>query len=405
MEERDIRDALEKGRIIPYFQPQYDAITGKLKGAEALARIVTEDGRIVPPCEFIPEAEKSDLICDIDWTILEASCAFLQKRIMSRAKTVRISSNFSRRHLGEYSFLQRLKDTVDKYAIPHKLIVVEITESFLAGSEYDVVRFVSDIRNEDFGVAIDDFGSGLSSLSFMKDVDANTLKIDRSLLSGNCQSEKERTVLESIFMFAQRLRMATVAEGVETEEQLGFLRTCGCSQIQGFIFNKPMPESEFSVLCSTGEYGDNWIDPGDVLKIQAQSTTTELLVQAVFRKFPLIIYANLTRNSYYMLTYAEFTAQTCSASGAFDDLIAHGASTIHEEDRAEFARVFSRQNLFAEYEKGNTEVRLVSRQRGDDGIYRRVETTDYFVKSESSDDLLVVSLNQNLEEIAAETDD
>ena len=390
-----IEEAISAGEIRPYFQPQYDSVTGKLISAEALARWIKPDGSLISPAEFIPCAEKTDLITKIDWAILESVCKFQKKRRDEKHRCVPVAVNFSRRHIAEPDFCQRLCSIVDSYDLPHELIEVELTESALMRDSDAIISLVSNIRDEGFNVAIDDFGSGLSSLSLVKDISANVLKIDRSLLSGNCENEKERIVLESIFDFAHRLKLTTIAEGVETREQLGFLRTCDCRLIQGFIFAKPMPETEFGIACSQ-RYINDYNE--DILVTQPHTSAFNLLMEAVFTKFPLVIMSNLTRNSYYMMAYDNFTATSCPSTGIFDELITHGTETMHPEDRELFSSTFSIDNLMAAYKRGDKFVRIVTRQRGDDGVYRKVETTDFFVKNPSVEDVLVVTLCQNIDQ-------
>lgn len=384
---------VRNNELIVYYQPQYDALTNKLVSAEALVRRKLPDGSVALPGSFIPAAEETDLIMEIDWNVLEQVCRFLKKRIDSGRRYVPVAVNFSRRHIGETDFLEKLCRTVDGHGIPRNLIEVEITESAMMDGAYDIVAFVDSIRKESFSVAIDDFGSGFSSLSLVKDISANILKIDRSLLSGNCENEKERIVLESIFDFAHRLKLTTIAEGVETREQLGFLRTCGCQLIQGFLFAKPMPEDAFGEACSQRILNE---ESEDILVSQAPASVTTLLMEAVFMKYPLVIMANLTRNSFYMMAYENFSARTCPSTGVFDELIVHGTSTMHPDDRELFSTTFSRTNLLAAYERGEKFVKVVTRQLGDDGVYRPVETTDFFVKNPSVDDVLVITLCQNL---------
>lgn len=385
--------AVRNNELTVYYQPQYDAVTNKLVSAEALVRRKLPDGSIALPGSFIPAAEETDLIMEIDWNVLEQVCRFLKRRIDSGRRYVPVAVNFSRRHISETGFLEKLCRTVDGYGIPRNLIEVEITESAMMDGAYDIVAFVDSIRKESFSVAIDDFGSGFSSLSLVKDISANILKIDRSLLSGNCENEKERIVLESIFDFAHRLKLTTIAEGVETREQLGFLRTCGCQLIQGFLFAKPMPEDAFGEACSQRVLNE---ESEDILVSQAPASVTSLLMEAVFTKYPLVIMANLTRNSFYMMAYENFSARTCPSTGVFDELIVHGTSTMHPDDQELFSTTFSRANLLAAYERGEKFVKVVTRQLGDDGVYRPVETTDFFVKNPSVDDVLVITLCQNL---------
>lgn len=389
-----IEEALENCEFKAFYQPQYDSVTGRLVSAEALARWIKPDGKLVPPAEFIPVAEKTDLILKIDWYILNEVCKFIKKRKDENHRCVAIAVNFSRKHIAESDFKKRLCEVVDGYGVPRELIEVELTESAIMRDSNAIINFVSEIRDEGFNVAIDDFGSGLSSLSLVKDISANVLKIDRSLLSGNCENEKERIVLEAIFAFAHRLKLTTIAEGVETVEQLGFLRTCDCRLIQGFLFAKPMPEDEFGIACSQ-RVKDDYDE--DILKTQAPASATNLLMEAVFTKFPLVIMSNITRNSYYMMTYEKFSTTSCPSTGEFDELIKHGAETMHPDDREIFSNTFSTSNLMDAYKKGEKFVKVVTRQLGDDGIYRKVETTDFFVKNTSVDDVLVITLCQNIE--------
>lgn len=386
--------AMENHELTAYYQPQYDAITNQLVSAEALVRWVKPDGTIIPPAEFIPLMEQNDAILKLDWYVLKEVCTFLERQKKEGIPRVQIAVNFSRMHvLYEDNFTEKLCAIVDHYDIPHKLIEIELTESAFVDQSDQIEKLVKDIRAAGFRVAIDDFGSGVSSLSFVKDVEIDTLKIDRSLLSRNCEDEKERIVLESIFNFAHRLKLNTIAEGVETREQLGFLRTCSCEKIQGFLLARPMPEQDFITACKTQTTTS---ETEDILMVQAPSSATQMLLEVIFTKYPLVIFSNLTRNSYYMMAYEHFTSTSCPSTGIFEELIAHGASTMHPEDQDAFKTTFSIENQMAAYHRGEKTVRLVTRQKGDDGVYRRVETTNYFVKSPSVDDLLVISLCDNL---------
>lgn len=387
----EIRAALQNNELTTYYQPQYDALTSQLKSAEALVRWIKPDGTVISPFFFIPVAEESDLIMDIDWYVTELVCKTLEKQNMM--PQFPISINFSRKHIQEDNFAERLTAIVDKYDLPHPLIEVEITESAMVGEEERILNWIVSIRNAGFTVAIDDFGSGLSSLQFVKDIPADVLKIDKSLLSHNCEDEKERIVLESIFSFAHRLHMKTVAEGVETKEQLGFLRTCDCNRIQGYLFAKPMPEEDYLSLCMVHKAAE---EPADILQLQSPASAVNLLLEAVFRRYPLVIFTNLTRNTFYMMAYQNFTTTSCPSTGVFDELIVHGTSSMHPDDREAFSTTFDRKNLIAKYSEGAQEIRLVTRQLGDDGVYRKVETTDYFVKSSYTEDVIAITLCENL---------
>lgn len=390
-----IEQAFEAKDIRVYYQPKHNAVNSKLQGAEALARWRSPDGEMISPARFVPLLEETGLVVELDWYMLRETCRFLADELKAGRHVVTVSVNFSRFHAGEPKFAQTLSETVDSYGIPRKLIEVEITESALSMENTNIIEFVRTIKDAGFDIAIDDFGSGLSSLSFVKDVPAAVLKIDKSLLNGNCENEKERIVLESIFEFAHRLKLTTVAEGVETKEQLGFLRTCGCELIQGFLFAKPMPEDDFREALKTAET-PTFTD--DILLTLPPASATQLLLNAVFKRFPLVILSNLSRNSFYMMAYEQFSTRSCPSTGVYTELIVHGASTMHPDDQQLFADTFDINDQINAYEKGQRERAVVTRQLGDDGIYRRVETTNYYMKTPASDDILAITLSRAIEE-------
>lgn len=386
---QDVLQAIARGEIKAYYQPQYDVLTNRMKSVEALARWILPDGTVLSPGHFVPVLEETDAICQLDWYMLREVCAFLRRQ--PEAERHRIAVNFSRWHFNDPDFLARLCAVVDEHGLPHKLIGVEITESAAVAHGPDVVDWVNDVKDAGFLVAMDDFGSSLSSLAFLKDVPVNVLKLDRNLLSSNCESERERVMLESIISFAHRLNMTTIAEGVETQEQLSFLRTSGCKRVQGFLMSYPLTEEEYAERCA-----EPAPESEDVLLVQSNGSAMNLLMEVIFRRFPLIIVANITRNSYYMMAYENFTARTVTGAGVFDELIEGGTATMHPEDQMRFRVTFDRENLLQAYAQGKEYVRVVTRQRGDDGVYRLVETVDYFVTNPSTDDVLVIAMSQNL---------
>ena len=246
-----INEAIEKNELKAYYQPKYATMTEKLAGAEALSRWVKPDGTVIMPSEFIPELEKNSSILAVDWCMYEQVCRFLQRQKELGIPQVRISVNFSRMHvLYERSVEQRLCDIADSYGVPHELIGIEITESAYVHLPNIIEPFVRGIRSRGFAVGIDDFGSGASSLEFIKTIDADTIKLDKSMISSNCTDIKERVLLEAVVLMAHRLSLSSVAEGVETNEQMGYLRALGVDQIQGYIFSKALTEDDFMEKCS-----------------------------------------------------------------------------------------------------------------------------------------------------------
>ena len=195
--------------------------------------------------------------------------------------------------------------------------------------------------------------------------------------------------------FARRLKLITVVEGVETKEQLGFLRTCGCKMIQGHLFAKAMPKEAFWETCKADV---PMMTDEDILNVQSQNSAIQLLLDAVYTVYPLIIYVNLSRNSYYMMKYSDFTTTCCSSAGAYDECIEFAASTIHPDDRELFCQTFQIENQMAAYERGEKSISVTVHQLGDDNVYRRVEVTNHFVKNPSSQDVLAITLSRPLEE-------
>ncbi len=391
----DVLTAMQNHELTVYYQPKYDATTNRLQSAEALVRWIKEDGRVILPEQFLPSMEQTGAITLLDWYMVEEVCAFLERLECERITVRPVSVNFSRWHLHEENTLKRLIDIVDSHHLEHRLIVVEITESAMIDEEERMRELITDLHQSGFEFSIDDFGSGLSSLSMVADTLPDEIKIDRSLLKKNCEDERERIILESIFAFANRLHIRTVAEGVETKEQLCFLRTCNCNLIQGYYFAPPMPEEAFRE-CLLNR--DKNIEEEDILQIQSETAAVQLLLQAVCLRYPLIIYGNLTKNSFYMMTYENFTSRSCPSTGSVDDLIAHGTLTMHPEDRELWNQTFCRENQLKLHHEGKNQIHLITRQIGDDGIYRKVETSNYFVKNPASEDDLFISLCNNFED-------
>ena len=386
--------AMQKREMKVFYQPKIDATTSRMKSAEALIRWVKSDGTVILPNQFLPSMEQTGAIAMLDWYVVERVCSFLEKLKELNIEPMPVSVNFSRWHLREEGFPKHLAQIVDSHHIDRGLIVVEITESAMIQEEELMRKTVTQLHELGFEFSIDDFGSGLSSLSMVADTLPDEIKIDRSLLKKNCESERERVILESIFLFANRLNIRTVAEGVETKEQFGFLRTCNCNLIQGFYFAHPMSEDDFIkclIDCCVH------VEDDDILSIQTGTAAEQILLQAVYKRYPLIIYGNLTRNSFYMMTYENFTSKTCPSTGTVDDLIEHGTRTMHPDDQARWNTMFRRENQLKLYKEGKQEFHMITRQIGDDGVYRKVETSNYFVKSPATDDVLIISLCNNFE--------
>ena len=237
--------ALQNNEYVIFLQPKVNAATEQLSGAEALVRRMLPDGSITSAWTIIKTLESKGFVAKLDYYILEKVCQF-QRRCLDEGRQVHpVSSNFSRVHLYDPDFPTRISEIVDRYELPHELIEVELTETtFLVGKD-TLQTMVSKLHDQGFCVAIDDFGSGYSSLNMLKDVDVDIIKLDKEFLTGGTENGRASAIIGHTLRLAQEMKIVTVAEGVETIDQLEFLRSMGCDQIQGYYFSKPIPESEF----------------------------------------------------------------------------------------------------------------------------------------------------------------
>lgn len=238
--------ALQNHEFRPYYQPQYDAKTKQLIGAEALIRWEQPDGSLVMPGKFIPLSEIVGVIMYIDDYMFEDVCRQQHQWKKAGYHTLPISVNVSRHRLYGKEFIQKYVDILKKYRLECEDIPIEITEGTLFNAVEISEKLVSDLRNLGFSVLIDDFGMGYSSISMVKRFKASALKIDKSFVDD--MSDEGKMMTTYIIDIAKLMHMQTVAEGVETKEQYEFLRDRGCDIIQGFYFAKPMPAQEFEKL-------------------------------------------------------------------------------------------------------------------------------------------------------------
>ena len=238
-----------------YYQPKINLDNFKLIGAEALCRW-KRDGEYVMPDDFIPVLEQSKRICVLDLYILEVVCKDIAGWIAEGKNPVRVSSNFSRKHLSNPYFVKDVVEIVDRYKVPHSLIVIEITETT---NEADLIRLntiVKQFREAGFEVSVDDFGVGYSSMSMIKDIPFTEIKIDKSFLDKADISDRDMVMMKHIISMAEELGMSTIAEGVEIPEHIKLLKKYGCVRGQGYFFNKPLKKKEFEKVLAHPDYSD-----------------------------------------------------------------------------------------------------------------------------------------------------
>ena len=250
--ERKIRSALANDTILFHLQPQYD-INHKLRGFEALARMKDAAGNYIPPMEFIPVAERSGLVDQIDMAVFKRAAEFLQNAGKTAEPDFTISVNISVKHLLKNSFIDDVKGILETYDVAAEHIEIEITESIMIDSVERALDRIEEVRKLGIMVAIDDFGTGYSSLSYLNSFPANLLKIDKSFIDVMNQAESNKKYVASIISIGHVLGLEVISEGVESEDQLETLKEIGCDYIQGFIWGRPVPPEEAAKLIAQQE--------------------------------------------------------------------------------------------------------------------------------------------------------
>jgi diguanylate cyclase (GGDEF)-like protein/PAS domain S-box-containing protein len=246
--EKDLRKAFIGNELELYYQPRVDSKTGEILSAEALLRWNHPQLGIVLPSEFIPLAEETGLIININKWVKRKVCEQLAKWREVGIPILPISINMHSQQFLEKDFLKNVSELLEQYQLEGKWFEFEITENTIMRNEEIVIQTFNELRRMGIKIFIDDFGTGYSSFSYLKSFKFDGIKIDRSFIS-NISNESENSAITSgMIKMAQYLKMIVVAEGVETEEELLFLRGQNCEQIQGFLFSKPVPPEDFERL-------------------------------------------------------------------------------------------------------------------------------------------------------------
>lgn len=246
--EADIRRAAEHGELKVYLQPKYDILSEHVIGAEALIRWEHPERGMLTPNKFVPTCEENGFICEIDYFVLEEVCRKMKEWKDEGKKLVKVSTNFSRRHLSEPDFVERLVATVNKYGLKTSDLEIELTESIAYEAMGTLLAVMRQIKEAGFGLSMDDFGSGYSSLSLLREMPVDVLKLDKGFLDGcheGASANRDKRIVSHIISMAKDLNISVLAEGVETVQQKEFLKASNCDMIQGYFYAKPMPSKCF----------------------------------------------------------------------------------------------------------------------------------------------------------------
>lgn len=246
--EAHMMEALENNEFKAFYQPKVSTETGEIEGAEVLARWIRPDGEMISPARFVPVFEQNGFIADMDFAIYRNAIADIRRWMRDGIDVPTISLNVSRHHMRDESFPDKICALVDNLGVPREKIELEITESMLTEDMNKLIDAMKTLKDAGFRISVDDFGSGYSSLNLITVLPFHTLKIDGGFFLRNELTEKNKKVITSIVELAKSLNYQTVSEGVETDEQVEFLREIGCDMIQGYYYYKPMPVKDFEEL-------------------------------------------------------------------------------------------------------------------------------------------------------------
>lgn len=241
--ERELRKGIDQGELRLYLQSQVDA-TGRVVGAEALVRWLHPEQGLVSPLMFIPVAEDTDLIADVDKWMFEQVCQLLASAAL-REKSLRIAVNISPRHFRRSNFVNWIKNTIANAGVDAGRLTLEITEGLLVDNVSDAIAKMSELTALGIHFSIDDFGTGYSSLSYLKRLPIHELKIDKMFVQDAPVNAGDAALVETILAVAKHLRLGVVAEGVETKEQATFLNERAVVIHQGYLYSKPEPASSW----------------------------------------------------------------------------------------------------------------------------------------------------------------
>ncbi|WZL71929.1 EAL domain-containing protein [Clostridiaceae bacterium 35-E11] len=250
--ENDMYRGLEREEFILYYQPQVEAHTGKIIGAEVLIRWRHPDLGMIPPGKFIPLTEETGFIVSLGNWILHKACEQIKTWQIQGLPAIPISVNLSPLQFKQKKLVENIVEILKKTDIEARYLELEITETNAMIDPRFTIKTLEQLKNMGIKIAIDDFGTGYSSLAYFKNFPVHKLKIDQSFIREIDQDRGNQAIVSAIIAMARSLGLKSIAEGVETEAQLNYLKVQGCNQIQGYFFSPPVPADKFEKILRTG---------------------------------------------------------------------------------------------------------------------------------------------------------
>ncbi len=246
--EGQMHDALKNHEFLVYYQPKVELKTGRIGCSEALVRWQTSDGTIIPPDRFIPVFERNFMIHRLDQYVFEEVCRWLRHMLDEGKTALPVSVNVSRLQFYDPDFVKRYVEIRDKYHIPPQLLEIEFTESIVFDNTGFLLAIVKSLKANGFSCSIDDFGKGYSSLSLLKELPVDVLKIDSYFFLESNDHSRDLDLVRSIIELVHKFNIRTVAEGIEVPEQVEYLKKFECDYVQGYVFYRPMPQAKYEAL-------------------------------------------------------------------------------------------------------------------------------------------------------------
>lgn len=246
--ENNLRRALERDEFILHYQPQINVESGKFSGMEALVRWQHPQLGLVPPNDFIPIAEETGLIIPLGEWVLRTACR--QNAAWQRAglSAMSVSVNLSLQQFRQTNLIEVVKNTLAETGLKPELLELELTESSIMNDAEQTLEMLHELKSLGIKISLDDFGTGYSCLSHLKTLPLDVLKIDRAFVRNVTTDSKDAAIVRTIVALARNLKLRTIVEGVETEEQAVFLSALGCDDFQGYLFSKPVPAEDLKIL-------------------------------------------------------------------------------------------------------------------------------------------------------------
>lgn len=242
-----LQTALDQGRVLPHYQSIVDLTTGAVAGFEALARLVEPDGTVLQPSSFIAVAEVSGLVHELGAQVLEQACAQAHRwSVAGRTEGLTVAVNVSSRQLDRGGLVEQIRAVLASTGLPPQLLHLELTETAIMDLHPEVLRQLSQIRAVGVQIGLDDFGTGYASLTHLRRLPLDFVKVDRSFVDGLGRDPGDERIVSAVIDLARNLGLRSIGEGVETSEQLERLRALGCDQAQGYLFARPAAAEDLS---------------------------------------------------------------------------------------------------------------------------------------------------------------